>query len=343
MLDGNSFVGEDYHAEKRIFKENGITYQVCNCKTEKDIIDKAADADGIITVFNKITRNVLKNLPKCKVVLRCAIGYETIDIETATELGIAVCNIPDYCIDEVATHTMALMLSLVRKVHLYNQSSRRGEWNNGYGYPIHRLSSRTVGLVGFGKIAQRASEFLKSFGTDIVAYDPYGRDETFLKNGVRRVTLDELYQVSDIISLHVPLTKETKHLINKESISKMKDGVILVNTARGPVICLEDLLEAIKSNKVLAAGLDVVESEPVLDPSADLFKYENIIVNPHTAYNSIEAYEDLHEKVALSAVSVLNGVLPDNTLNKNRLGCLELSETSHFETQGDLLTLSFIA
>lgn len=320
VLDMHEWNGVNFHIEKEILEEEGIQCILAECRTKEEIIEIAKDADGIGLIYSDIDKEVIDALDKCKVIVRYGIGYDSVDVDAATEKGIVVCNIPDYCQQDVATHTMAMLLDLSRKVTLFDRSVRTGMWDSNYGYPINRVDNMTIGLIGFGSIARTFVKYLSGFDSEIISYDPYAQEDLFKELNVEKVALDDLYKRADIITIHTPLTPETRFLINSESISKMKDGVMIVNTARGPLIKLEDLLEGLKSGKVKAAALDVVETEPITDSNAELYNYENLIINPHTAYNSVEASIDLHQKIAYSAIDVLiKGIVPYNAINKKSL------------------------
>ncbi len=196
---------------------------------------------------------------------------------------------------------------------------RKGEWSALGGYPIHRLDTQTFGILGFGRIGREVARLAKVFGFKLVAYDPFLPDKVFEDAEVTRLTMDELLASSDIISIHVPLSKETKHLVGANAISKMKDGVMIVNTARGGLIDTEALIDAMKSGKVLAAGLDVLETEPLKDPDAEILKLENLIITPHAGANTVEAYSELQRRVADTACRVIKGERPYNIVNKELL------------------------
>ena len=320
ILDSHELAGSNFNIEKEILEQNGIECIIAECKSIEEILEVAIDADGIGLVYVDMNKELIDKLENCKVIVRYGIGYDSVDVNAATEKGIVVCNLPDYCQPDVATHTMALLLDLCRKVTLFDRYVRDGNWNSNYGYPINRISSLTLGLIGFGSVARMFVKYMSGFDLKIIAYDPYSPDSLFDELNVKRVTLDELYAEADVISIHTPLTPDTKHLINKESLAKMKDGVLIINTARGPIININDLLEALDSGKVKAAGLDVVETEPIFDKNNELYKYENLIINPHSAYNSEEASYEQHTKVAISAVSVLvKNEVPYNAVNKKQL------------------------
>jgi len=320
VLDSHELAGSNFNIEKEILEQQGIECIIAECKSVEEVLEIAKDADGIGLVYVDMNKELIDKLDNCKVIVRYGIGYDSVDVKAATEKGIVVCNLPDYCQPDVATHTMSLLLDLCRKVTLFDRYVRQGNWNSNYGYPINRISSLTLGLVGFGSVARMFVKYMRGFEMNIIAYDPFAPDILFEELNVKRVTLDELYAEADAISIHTPLTPDTKHLINKESLAKMKDGVLIINTARGPIININDLLEALDSGKVKAAGLDVVETEPITDKNNELYKYENLIINPHSAYNSEEASYEQHTKVAISAINVLvKNEIPYNAVNKKQL------------------------
>lgn len=320
VLDSQELPGSDFNIECKILEQYGIECTIAKCKSVEEVLVVAKDADGIGLIYFDMNKSVIDQLENCKVLVRYGVGYDNIDVVAATERGIVVCNLPDYCQPDVATHTMALILDLSRKVTLLDRHTRDGYWNSGYGYPIHRIESITLGLIGFGSIARKVVKYMSGFEMNIISYDPYASDVLFDEFKVKRVNLDELYAKADVISVHIPLTPETRNMINKDSIKKMKDGVMIVNTARGPIINIDDLLEALNTKKVKAAGLDVVETEPITNKDSEIFKCENLIVNPHSAYNSEEASIEQHQKVAYSAVNVIvKNEIPYNSVNKNQL------------------------
>ncbi len=321
VVDKNSVDGIDFDVQRKILEENGIEFVLKDCSADEDeIIAECKDADALFIFYRKMTGRIMDACPNLKALIRYGIGYDVIDVKAATERGIKVVNSPRHCLDEVATHTLALILALERKIVILNDRVRNGEWMVNGGYDIHRLSSQTLGFVGFGNIARRAADFAKGFGFKMIAYDPYLPDEFFAEKGVEKVELDELYKRADVVTVHTPLTDGTYHLIDKDSIAKMKDGVMIVNTSRGPIICEEDLLDAVKSGKVRAAGLDVIESEPITQKDHPAFETGNVILTPHAAYNSKEAETEMLEVLAESCVTILKGGVVPNIVNKKELG-----------------------
>ena len=316
FIDNKPVYSRNVSIQREICRNYGIDYEALDCRSEEDIIAQCQDADAILDIYAPITPRILDALPKCKVLVRFGIGYDVFDVDYATEKGIYVCNVPDYCTEEVATHTVALLLDVSRKVSFYNTNVKNGRWVHTDGYPMHRLSTQTVGFAGFGKIARMAASYLAPFGCQLIAYDPYLPEAAFAAFGTERVTLEELYARSDILSLHTPLSQATRHMINKDAIAKMKDGVLLVNTSRGPLICEDDLLEAVNQGKVAGAALDVVEFEPIHEKNYRLFDSGRIVVTPHAAFSSDASSAELLAKVAETACSVLTGDLSRTVMNR---------------------------
>lgn len=320
VVDKNSADGLDYSIQQKIFEEHGIEFVLEDCQTEDEIIEKCKDADALLVIYRKITPRIMDALTNCKVILRYGIGYDVIDVAAATERGIKVCNSPLHCLDEVATHTIAMILAMERQLVFFNDVVKSGRWLANAGFKPHRLSCQTLGFIGFGNIARRTADFAKGFGFNMIAFDPYLEASVIEASGAEKVELEELLAVSDVISIHTPLFDSTYHLINRDSIAKMKDGVMIVNTSRGPIIAIEDLMEAVKTGKVKAAALDVVENEPISKPDHPLFETGKIICSPHAAYNSVEAEEQMMAVLAETAVQILNGEDPANIVNKKALG-----------------------
>lgn len=320
LVDSDFFVGYDYSIEKKMIAESGNELILESCKNEKDVVDRCRDADVLMTVLVRFDAAVMDACPNVRGLIRYGIGVDAIDIEAASKRGIPVCNFTDYCVPEVATHAFSLILALSRNLLLFTQNVRNGLWSRGQmGIPMHRASARTLGLIGFGSIARQLSVYAKAMDFRVIAYDPYISEEMFANMGVRQVTLDELYAEADILSIHTPMTQDTYHLINRDSIAAMKDGVIIVNTARGPIICEADLIEALENGKVGAAGLDVVEFETISTNDHPYASMDRVILSPHAAYNSVESTNDLHEKAARTAIALCAGNIPYNTFNKKDL------------------------
>ncbi|MCM3713652.1 C-terminal binding protein [Alkalihalobacillus oceani] len=315
LADGKSLEGDHYQIEEEFFRERGVEFRVEDCATEEEVIAACQDADAVLSVYAPMTEKVIAALPNCKALVRYGIGFDNIDVEAASKRGIAACNIPDYCIPEVATHTMAMLLQFERKIGLLDASVREGQWNPNAGFYSRRLSSLTLGLVGFGNIAQEVAKYAASFEMKIITYDPFISDEVVDRYGVKKVTLEQLFTDADYISAHVPLNEHTHHLINEEAFNKMKNSTVLLNTARGPIIDQTALVKALKEKTIRGACLDVLEHEP-LQLDDEILKLEHVVITPHAAFNSEEAKQRLHLRVAETAYAILQGEHPSNILNR---------------------------
>lgn len=309
-----SSIIKDIEIEKQ--EMAGFDAEVEFIRDREEFIKVAAKADAVITADSKIDRSIIENLVKCKIIVRQGIGFDNIDIKAATEKNIIVCNVPDYCTDEVSDHTIALILSLVRKVPVYSGLVKNGIWDIKSVSPIRRLSTLVLGLAGFGKIAREVARKAKPFGFRIMAFDPYVSPQLAEECGVDLVNFEDLIKESDIISIHVPLSKETLHLFDKTKFNLMKPTAYIVNTGRGPLINEKDLYEALKNNRLAGAALDVLEQEP---PQKDnpLLALENVIVTPHAAFYSEESYIDLRRKAVQEVKRVLSNQPPLNQVNKS--------------------------
>jgi D-3-phosphoglycerate dehydrogenase len=275
-----------------------------------EVLDVAGDADAILNTYLPWSGDSIARLEKCRIIARYGIGVDNVDLEAARAAGVVVTNVPDYSVEEVATHALALILASLRKVQGADRLVREGEWGVDHFRPIHRLSTLTVGLVGYGRIARKIAAPLEALGTTIVAHDPY------LEPGPKLpplLTFDDLLSRSDVISLHLPLTEETRGIIDEDALGQIKDGAILVNTSRGPLVELEALGDALRSGKLSAAALDVFESEPP-DP-ASLEDIPNLTATPHIAFYSEEALQESQRKAATQVIKVLTGEKPDYQVN----------------------------
>lgn len=283
------------------------------CKSEDEVIERCAGADVLLVQWAPVTQRVLKGLPRLRGVVRYGIGVNNIDLEAARLLRIGVANVPTYCIEEVSNHALAMILSLARRIPHDHHRIARGEWGIAPLLPIPAFTDLTLGLVGFGAIARRVADKASVLGFRIAACDPYVKPHIFEKRNVRRMGTDELLASADIISLHCPLVKETTHLINKAAIAGMKRGVIIINTSRGPIIHEPDLIQALQNGKIIGAGLDVFEEEPLPARSA-LRELPNVILTSHAASVSTRAVESLQIKAAEAARDFLLGVRPEGAL-----------------------------
>jgi D-3-phosphoglycerate dehydrogenase len=282
---------------------------------EPEAVARAVDgADALIVdAGTQVTAEVIDAADSLKVVGRAGIGVDNIDVRAAADAGVTVVNVPDYSVDEVSTHAFALMLACLRKIPTFDRSVKSGEWEWSVGQPMHRLAGSTVGLVAFGKLASRFAAKLRGFDVDVVAYDPYVPDYRMGDLGVESVTFETLVANSDIISLHAPLTDETRGMIDADALDRMADDTLLVNTARGGLVDETALYNALVSGDLGGAGLDVRESEPPGESS--LHDLDSVVCSPHVAWYSEESRVELTQTVAEDVVRVLRGEEPENPID----------------------------
>jgi D-3-phosphoglycerate dehydrogenase len=279
-------------------------------KDEDQVLEYASDADAIIVQFARISRRVIEGLKNCRIISRYAIGVDNIDIEAARGKGIVVANVPDYCIEEVSDTAIAHILNCVRKVTLANNLFHGGDWAYAKIKPIRRFRDLTVGLVAFGNIARRVAEKLRPYENTILACDPYFQDKDRYP-WVEFLSLEELLSRSDIVSIHVPLNKDTNHFLNRERLAFLNKGTIIVNTSRGGVIDEIALAEAIEDGRVAAAGLDVLDYLDEEYAKSILKKYQDrVFITPHMGWYSEEAIADLQRKTALNVYEMLTNGKP---------------------------------
>jgi D-3-phosphoglycerate dehydrogenase len=270
-----------------------------------DILAVARDADAILVTYAKLPGDLLRQLKRCKAIGRFGLGVDNIDIPAATECGITVTYVPDYCLHEVSDHAMAMLLALVRKIPLSDRLVQSGRWEMPAVVPIRRLH----GLVGFGNIPRMVAPKAKAFGLRVVTHDPFVSPDVLAAAGVEGVSFDALLAMSDYISVHAPLLPTTRGLLNTQAFAKMKKGALVVNTARGPLIDEPALIAALDSGQVGGAALDVVTTEP-LAADSKLKGRDNVILTPHTGFYSVEALEELQTKCASDVARVLSGEKP---------------------------------
>ncbi|MGH9544889.1 MAG: C-terminal binding protein [Terriglobales bacterium] len=301
--------------ERRVVESAGFTLQEVQpvCKTEDDVIRSCARADVLMVQWAPITRRVFESLPQLRGVVRYGIGVDNIDVTSARELGRMVANVPHYCLDEVSDHALAMILSLARRIPQDTHQLEHGGWGIGSFLPIPAFSDLTLGLIGFGSIARKVSQKAKPFRFRQIAFDPVAPNAAFAELAVERADLDVVLRTADIISLHCPLTSETRHMINADSIDRMRPGVLLINTARGPLVNEADLVAALKAGQITGAGLDVYEQEP-LAPDSPLRSLPNVILTSHAASVSARSLDLLQIQAAEAARDILQGKRPAGTL-----------------------------
>jgi D-3-phosphoglycerate dehydrogenase len=305
----------DLNPASEVLSAIGAELLVAEEPTPEAIVRAATAADALLVTYAKITAEMIRQMTRCRIISRFGIGVDNVDIPAATDAGIVVTRVPDYCIDEVSDHAVALLLALVRKIPFSNARVHGGEWAMSAVVPIHRLRGSVLGLVGFGRIPQLVAPKAKAFGIRVVAFDPYVTPENFARAGVERVDFPELLKVSDYVSIHSPLLPETRDLFNDDAFRQMKPTAYLINTARGPIVDDAALARALDAGELAGAALDVMPQEPPVD--SPLLGRANVILTPHTSFYSEESLVDLQVKAAEEVVRVLGGQAPRNPVNSD--------------------------
>jgi len=272
-------------------------------------ISATAEADAVIVRWLQVTPEIIRQWPRCRIIVRYGVGYDNVHYEAATEAGIMIGHCPHYCLDEVATHAFALLLGCVRGVAETRDMIAGGGWSQNPIFRAYRMAGRTLGIVGLGNIGSRLAQKVRGWGMRVLAHDPFVEPERAAELGAAPVDLDTLLRESDYVSLHVPLLPETHHLIDAQAFARMKPGVTVVNTARGPVVDEQALLAALDSGKVASAALDVFEREP-LAADSPLRQHPRLLLSNHVAWYSEDAEAELHRSVAEDAVRVCGNGLP---------------------------------
>lgn len=310
--------GQIEYMEKELKKEiPNINYTFFGEEvlSSEELIQRCHDAEIIISWDQIMDEKVYSSLKNLRAYCAASIGFDGANVELAEKYGVMVTNAGNYCIEEVATHTVALILACNRKLKMMNKSVMEGVWNSNIGDPIKRFSETTVGLYGFGAIGQKVAEYLKGFGCRIIAADPFANLERARSLNVEIVDLENLAKESDYISIHAPLLESTKYVFNKNLFNIMKDSVCIINTSRGKIIKLEDLYEALTSGKVAFAGLDVLENEPPAELERKIIEHPNALVTPHAAYSSTAASRNQIINTVQCVKKILKGEIPDFIVN----------------------------
>ena len=302
--------------EKEELGRIGTELILAQIRKEEDLIRVCKEADGLINQYAILNRNVLGHLTKCKVVARYGVGVDSIDLKAATDLGIIVANVPDYCIDEVASHAVAMLLTLIRKTVFFDRKVKSSHWDFRQGPPIHRIQGKTLGLIGCGKIGFEVAKRMSAFGVKVITFDPYLEK---VSEGIELEDFDTVLKESDFISIHCPLNDSTRHLIGDEALKKMEKKPMIINTSRGPIVDEKALIQALEQGLISGAGLDVLEKEPPDDQNS-LLKMENVILSPHVGFYSEESISELKRRTAKNVADVLRGKRPASVVNREVLG-----------------------
>lgn len=284
-------------------------------KTQGAVAEAARTADALIVdAATPVTAQVFEEADALRVVGRSGIGVDNIDVDAAADNDVTVVNVPTYSLDEVSTHAFALLLACVRAVPQYDRAVKGGTWDWKTAQPLRRMADRTLGLVGFGSIARRLAAKLRTFGVDVIATDPYVGEATMRDYGVEKVSFDALLDRVDSLSIHVPLYADTRGLFSTAEFERLSNDCIVVNSARGPVVDEDALIEALDRGEIARAGLDVLETEPPAEDNP-LLERDDVVLTPHTAWYSEESRKDLSAGVASGVAAALRGEEPDGVID----------------------------
>jgi D-3-phosphoglycerate dehydrogenase len=305
---------KEVNVEREVLEAYGAEVIATVSPDTPEALAHYADCDALMVTIHPVDAALMDRMPNCKIICRVGTGLDAIDIPAATARGIWVTNVPDYSIDEVSTHAMAFTLALARNLFRHRQFSRTSTWRYQTERPIRRLAGQTLGMLGLGRIGGASARKGIGLGFDVIACDPYVGDSRFAELGVRRVEFDALMQESDFLTIHVPLTEETRKIIDARALALMKPTAFLINTARGEVVDIDALVAAVRAGALAGAGIDVLPVEP---PPVDhpIFAEESIIVTPHIGWASTESGFDVRERGAQDVVLVLDGGPPKYPAN----------------------------
>ena len=312
--------------ECSILKPLGIELVASPSADEETLVQLAADVDGIMTCFASVTPAVVRAPAHLKVIARYGIGVDNIAVDVATGRDAVVTNVPNYCAEEVAEHALALLFACARRLMVYDRAVRDDIWNSAVGTPLYRIAGKTLGIVGFGQIGRRMAAKAQALGLRVLAFSPRLTPADAQAAGCRAVSLAELLEESDFVSLHLPLTLQSAQMFDRARFSQMKPGATFINTSRGGLVESAALAEALETGHLSAAGVDVLPHEP---PESDepLLKQDNLIVTPHVAFNSEESLAELQTRTAQSVARVLQGQMPESVVNPEVLERVDLRES----------------
>lgn len=300
------------------FKDFPCEIIFSDVNNKEQFLKDCEKADGMIVCYADINKTVIEHSAKCKIIARTGIGVNNVDVNEATKNNIYVTNVCTAQIPDVANHAIALILVCAKKIVLLNNAVKSGIWDVNVAEPVYCLSEKNIGLIGFGGIAREVARRAKVFDMKVSAYDPYVPDNVFNEYGVKKVSFDSIINESDFISIHMPLTDETKNRFSYEEFEAMKPTAYIINTARGGIIDEAALIDALEKGKIAGAGLDVISTE-FPGPDHPLFKFSNVVLTPHSAYFSVECNEALQRSAAEEVLRVLKGEKPISLVNKELL------------------------
>lgn len=323
LIDYDEILFSPMGFEADMLADVGATWEAHQCRTPEEAVAVARDADvvAVQSVRPLLTPQSIPQLERCRCIIRAGAGYDSVDYSTTTDMGIMLCNTPTYCTDDVADHAMALMLGALRHVPRLDAAMRRGHYAREKAVPTRRLAGSTVGIIGLGRIGRTFARRIRGWDVELLAYDSYITPEDAASVGAELVGLEELLSRARFITIHAPLTEETYHLLDREAFARVQPGLVLVNTARGPIVDQEALVEAVETGIVWSAGLDVFEQEP-LPADSPLKRHDNILLTPHVSANSPEARRDIYRLICEISIDVLEGRVPEFVVNPEVLGRL---------------------
>ncbi len=303
----------DFRHEQAELDAIGATLCPLNVTSEAEVAAACRDADALLVTYAKIGKVALAGMPKLKIVVRTGVGYDSLDVPAATERKVMVANVPDYCISDLAEHTMALLLTWWRRTAELDQQVRTEGWGRPLK-PVYRLEGKTLGILGMGRMGQAVAARSRGFGLKLVGYDPYTPPAAFAAVGVEPVDLESLLRASDIVTIHALLSAETRGIICQRTLRQMKPTALIVNTARGGLIVTDDLVRGLQEGWIAGAALDVTDPEP-LPMGHPLRNLPRVLVTPHAAWYSEEAEPELRRRAARTIVEALRGERPASLLN----------------------------
>lgn len=306
--------------ERAILADEGHELRFDGNATNADEVAAAvAGADAVLNCYAPMPASVIEGLAGTTIIARYGIGLDTIDLDAATARGIVVTNVPDYCIDEVSDHTIALILGLARGVVLLDRHVRAGSWSPMDARPLHRTRGRVLGLIGFGRIARAVGAKAAAMGFDVIATDPFLEDAAIREGGAEPTSFEEVLRRADVVSLHAPLTPESHHLIAADELASMRPGAILVNASRGGLVDTDAVRAALAEDRLGGVAFDVLEHEPPVSDDP-LMHDDRVIVTPHAAFYSEESLAELQRKAVEQVVAALAGAVPPYAVNAEALG-----------------------
>lgn len=318
------YIEEDLDWEAEELAKAGVDFEAWQLKfkPESEVLEKIAEADVVVVNMVPLTESIISKLKNCRLIIRHGIGYDNVDVDACTRHGIQFAYQPDYCKEDVAEHAIALMFACARKVvwsrPALDRSSAAGQWDFSGLFPMYRLDGKTLGIVGVGRIGSRVARKLSSFGLRIIGNDPYLSEERRSELGLEFVDKEELFKNSDFVTVHTPLTEETRHLINRETLSWMRPTAYLINTSRGPMVDDEALAEAVRAGSIAGAAIDVYDHEPP-EPNHPFFGLENVILTPHIGWASEEAGWEIRRSIVDDIIAAAEGRPARCVVNKEVL------------------------